>query len=349
MTRNISLLDTNHASALLVPIEHMSLTTCTARSAANMSLTKNVIPTRAALRALARVCQGDSFFPSQCRPKTLRRSIAGCSTRNYAPPRLRPVNAIQDRAKTTMVDAPEAQSFVNDPSRYNPQHPSAPEPKGQDAGDLQNEASGPLLPDISNYYTLFPKTIPHGPPQKTSPQPDSSHLPDHDPSGGTFYINPRDLRKEFLQLQSRHHPDKYPAGSVAHRRAYALSTLLNNAYRTLADPLLRAQYLLQMLYGIDVTNEDNSAHPSDPETLLLVMEAQEELEMASGKDGHLVVQRLREENKARIRESEKELENAFQAGDAERARDESVKLKYWRSLEGGLQDWEPGKEVRLTH
>lgn len=314
-----------------------------------MSLTKNVIPTRAALRALARVCQGDSYFPSRCRTKEQQRGIAGSSARNGAPSRLRPVNAIQARAKTTIVDAPERQGFANDPTRYNPQDPNAPEPKAQNTDDPQSEASGPLLPDISNYYTLFPKTIPHGPPQKTSPLPDSSQLSDRDPSRATFYINPRDLRKEFLQLQSRHHPDKYPAGSVAHRRAYALSTLLNNAYRTLADPLLRAQYLLQMLYGIDVTNEDNSAHPSDPETLMLVMEAQEELEKASGEDGHLVVQRLREENKARIRESEKVLESAFQAGDAERARDESVKLKYWRSLEGGLQDWEPGKEVRLTH
>lgn len=168
----------------------------------------------------------------------------------------------------------------------------------------------------------------------------------------SFYVNPRDLRKEFLQLQSVYHPDKYPAGSTAHQRAYALSTLLNNAYKTLSDPLLRAQYVLQLLYDIDVTSEDNSAHPTDPETLMLVMEAQEELEGAAdadGKEGEQVVERLKEENKARIRETEKGLGEAFEAGDAEGARDWSVKLKYWKSLESGLNEWEPGKEVRLTH
>lgn len=146
-----------------------------------------------------------------------------------------------------------------------------------------------------------------------------------------------------------YHPDKFPAGSAAHQRAYALSTLLNNAYKTLSDPLLRAQYVLQLLYDIDVTNEDNSAHKTDPETLMLVMEAQEELESADGEEGAKIVERLSDENKERIREAEQQLGEAFEASDVDRAKDWSVKLKYWKSLEGGLNDWEPGKEVRLTH
>jgi molecular chaperone HscB len=124
---------------------------------------------------------------------------------------------------------------------------------------------------------------------------------------------------------------------------------LNNAYKTLSDPLLRAQYVLQLLYDIDVMTEDNSAHPTDPETLMLVMEAQEDLEGADGKAGEQVVGRLKEENNTRIRETEKSLGEAFEAGHVEEAKDWSVKFKYWKSLESGLNDWEPGKEVRLTH
>ncbi|KAJ9653368.1 hypothetical protein H2198_007457 [Neophaeococcomyces mojaviensis] len=253
------------------------------------------------------------------------------------------------RHKTTLVDAPERQTFANDPSRYNPLNRTGGEPNHQGTSDPQMDASQTSLPDISNYYTLFPQTLPGGPPRPQSNIPDSNAVVDADPPNSQFYVNPRTLRKEFLQLQSLYHPDKFPAGSVAHQRAYALSTLLNNAFKTLSDPLLRAQYLLQILYDVDVTNEDNSAHPSEPETLMIVMEAQEELENVSSEAGEDVVERLMEENKARIRETEKELGAAFESGDVEEARDQAVKLKYWKSLEGALREWEPGQEVRLTH
>jgi len=248
-----------------------------------------------------------------------------------------------------VIDSPEPQTFANDPTRYDAQNRAGPEPRSQGTEDPQSNASGPVLPDITNYYTLFPKTIPYGPPGASSCIPDSSTVTEGEHPQPAFHINSRELRKEFLQLQSLHHPDKFPAGSVAHQRAYALSTLLNNAYKTLSDPLLRAQYLLEMLYDIDVNNEDNSAHPTDAETLMIVMEAQEELENATSADGEESVERLKTDNRGRIRETETELAAAFEAGDADRAKNESVKLKYWRSLESGLQDWEPGKEVRLTH
>jgi len=256
---------------------------------------------------------------------------------------------VQTRWKSTVIDSPEPQTFANDPTRYHPQNRTGPEPGAQGTEDPQANASGPVLPDITNYYTLFPRTIPHGPPRAASSIPDSSIITKGEHPPASFHINQRELRQEFLKLQSLHHPDKFPAGSVAHRRAYALSTLLNNAYKTLSDPLLRAQYLLQELYDIDVMSEDNSAHPTDPETLMLVMEAQEELESATNEGGEVAVERLKADNRDRINETEKLLGAAFEAGDVDRAKNESVKLKYWRSLESGLGDWEPGKEVRLTH
>lgn len=82
---------------------------------------------------------------------------------------------------------------------------------------------------------------------------------------------------------------------------------------------------------------------------MFVMEAQEELEGAEGAEGEQTVERLREENKGRIRDTERQLGEAFEAGDVEKARDQSVKLKYWKSLEGALNEWEPGRDVRLVH
>lgn len=305
------------------------------------------VPSREALRALARLCSDSTAVQHRSFNSIVRHDLRARATPK---PLIHPKPSIpqQKRLKTTLTDAPEKHDFANDISRYNSQD-RVREPNRQGTSDPQMEADGPILPDITNYYTLFPKTLPGGPPQPPSRVPDSLTLTEPDRPAPVFHINPRELRKEFIQLQSLHHPDKFPAGSVAHQRAYALSTLLNNAYKTLSDPLLRSQYLLQELYDIDVMSEDNSAHPSDPETLMVVMEAQEELEGASREGGEEIVQNLKDENNRRIFETEKELGAAFEAGDKDRARDQSVKLKYWKSLQSGLQEWEPGKEVRLTH
>jgi len=92
--------------------------------------------------------------------------------------------------------------------------------------------------------------------------------------------------------------------------------------------------------------EDNSSHPTDQGTLMEVMEAQERIEQARDQ---LEIDRLKEENSARINETTEKLGKAFEAGDAETAKNECVRLKYWRSLQDGLESWEPGKEVRLVH
>ncbi|KAK5071551.1 hypothetical protein LTR51_006032 [Lithohypha guttulata] len=307
------------------------------------------IPSREALRALARLCRSSRPIAQHHnqRSQSLRQPCLTASIQSHWKHNC--TSSQQTRSKTTLAEAQEPHTFANDPSRYNAQNRIGPEPTRQGTSDPQMEATDPTLPDITNYYTLFPKTLPSGPPQPQSSLPDSSTITNPNKPPPVFHINPRELRHEFLKLQSLHHPDKFQAGTVAHQRAYALSTLLNNAYKTLSDPLLRSQYLLQLLYDIDVTTEDNSTHPSDPETLMVVMEAQEELENVNKEGGEEVVQRLKEENGTRIWRTEKELGSAFEEGDKERARDESVKLKYWMSLQSGLNEWEPGKEVRLTH
>ncbi|CAG8894870.1 unnamed protein product [Penicillium nalgiovense] len=116
-------------------------------------------------------------------------------------------------------------------------------------------------PDITNHYTIFPQTLPAGP-----------------PPGSAFTIPTSDLRREFLQLQGLVHPDKYPNGAEK-QLAEGLSARINEAYRTLLDPLQRAQYILREWHGIDVTAEDASTkHALDAETLMEVMEVQETIE-----------------------------------------------------------------------
>jgi molecular chaperone HscB len=191
-------------------------------------------------------------------------------------------------------------------------------------------------PDITTYYTIFPSTLPAGPPP-------------HSP----FEIDTSSLRREFLKLQAIFHPDKFPQGPVK-QRAEALSARINAAYRTLVDPLQRAQYLLAQWHGIDVLAEDGaSKHPLEMETLMEVMQVQEtieELVAAPAAEAESVINGLREQNTARIEDSLKALSAAFNGNDIEAARAECVRLRFWYNLRDALRDWEPGTaEIRLVH
>lgn len=189
--------------------------------------------------------------------------------------------------------------------------------------DTAAEKQAPKVPQT--HYDFFPQTLPDGPPPK-----------------GHFPIDTRALRREFLQLQAKAHPDLHPAELKA--RAEATSARINEAYKTLSNPLLRAQYLL-WLRGVDVAN-DETLKVEDPGLLMTVLEAREAIEEAVEEhdlDG------LRAENEARIRESEEVLEGAFAGDDIELAKREAVKLRYWVNIWDSLHNWEKGKPVVLQH
>src|SRR5437773_20978 len=60
-------------------------------------------------------------------------------------------------------------------------------------------------------------------------------------------LDAADLEREFYKLSRKLHPDAY-AQSSADQQALALdqSSRLNDAYRTLRDPIARTEYLLQL-------------------------------------------------------------------------------------------------------
>lgn len=226
--------------------------------------------------------------------------------------------------RSTPLRSPQTYRFASTNS------PSAAS-KQQETESANTEASSTASPDISTHYTIFPKTIPSGPPP-SSP----------------FDISLSDLRREFLSLQSLAHPDKYAPG-VEKQRAEALSSRINEAYRTLSDPLLRAQYLLLHRHGIDVTAEDGAAKKEnqDNETLMQVLEVQEAIEEA---EDEATIGELKVENEARVEECVRSLGEAFDRGDIEGARKQCIRLRFWYSVREGLREWEPGnRNVRLVH
>lgn len=61
-----------------------------------------------------------------------------------------------------------------------------------------------------------------------------------------LHLDPQDLERRFYQLSRNLHPDRYARKSPQERRAAENATaVLNDAYRTLKDPLARAEYLLR--------------------------------------------------------------------------------------------------------
>ncbi|HEX9396450.1 MAG TPA: Fe-S protein assembly co-chaperone HscB [Burkholderiales bacterium] len=86
------------------------------------------------------------------------------------------------------------------------------------------------------------------------------------------------LDQAYREIQTRVHPDRYAQAGDAERRAsLQLTTRVNEAYRTLKDPVQRARHILE-LQSVDVGFETNTQMPS--EFLLKQLELREELEGA---------------------------------------------------------------------
>ena len=67
------------------------------------------------------------------------------------------------------------------------------------------------------------------------------------------------LEKAFYAMSRRLHPDRFASRPAAEQEAaLAESSLLNDAYRTLKDPILRTQYLLK-LQGVEMEEQSKAA------------------------------------------------------------------------------------------
>jgi molecular chaperone HscB len=87
------------------------------------------------------------------------------------------------------------------------------------------------------------------------------------------------LDKAYFARQRQWHPDRFVGKPAAERaKASVEAAVLNDAYRTLKDPLARAVYLAE-LNGVELPGDGKTI--DDPELLMEVMDAREELQEAS--------------------------------------------------------------------
>jgi molecular chaperone HscB len=99
------------------------------------------------------------------------------------------------------------------------------------------------------------------------------------------------LEKAYREIQAEVHPDRFAhAGDAERRASLQWTTRVNEAYRTLKDPVQRGRHLLE-LHGVDVAFETNTQMPTD--FLMQQLELREELEAATGKKDPSRLDRLR--------------------------------------------------------
>jgi molecular chaperone HscB len=190
-----------------------------------------------------------------------------------------------------------------------------------------SRSASELPSNPQTHYDFFPTTLPNGPPPT-----------------GSFSVDLKQLRNEFLKLQASAHPDRHPPERKA--AAEALSARINEAYKTLQSPLSRAQYLLSLRGDHSSTNDAAKlGEAQDDQSLLMeVLELREQIEEAETEDQ---ICEIKEENNVRIAESVKILEDAFRSDKMEEAAREAVRLRYWVNVDETCHAWEEGKPAPL--
>lgn len=94
-----------------------------------------------------------------------------------------------------------------------------------------------------------------------------------------FAIDTATLEQTYRTLAAQFHPDKFAAASsFEQKQAMMMASTINEAYRTLKQPIDRAAYLLKSEHQIDADAPEHTSFP--PEFLMQQMEWREALEEA---------------------------------------------------------------------
>lgn len=125
----------------------------------------------------------------------------------------------------------------------------------------------------------------------------------------SFSLDLSELARRQLELSSALHPDKFVGRAKSERRqALGRAIDVNEAHRSLKDPLTRATLLFERL---GISQQEGTEPPASPLLLMEMMEVRENLR-AAGRSGKLeVVEELSNKMRARQRESLDELTKAF--------------------------------------
>lgn len=162
---------------------------------------------------------------------------------------------------------------------------------------------------ITNYYKIFPQTLPQGP-----------------PPAGNFEIDLKQLRSEYIQAQRNAHPD------VAGEGSQVSSADISNAYRALANPLTRAEHILALN---DLNPLEESASLDDEDLLMEIMITRERVSDAERVDE---LGPIAADNEKLFAESEAKVAAALNKGDFETAKSALIELTYLNKVRQAIDE-----------
>jgi molecular chaperone HscB len=143
-----------------------------------------------------------------------------------------------------------------------------------------------------------------------------------------FVLDNAALDAAYLEVQGRVHPDKFVNASDAEKRvAMQWSTLANEAYQTLKNPLKRAAYLCE-LNGADLNVDTNTAMPSA--FLVQQMEWREALDEARAEKNIAALEELEADLRSVCSKQKRQLVKLLDAQDFENA---VQRVREWMFLE----------------
>ncbi len=143
----------------------------------------------------------------------------------------------------------------------------------------------------------------------------------------SLVLDEAELQKRFYELSRQWHPDRFARNSEAERdHALENSSRLNDAYRTLRDPILRAMYVLE-LEGFEIGEQRSKDVP--PELLEEVFELNMALEELRGGDesARPQLETARKNFEAMLNRSGSQLEELFRAWDSSREKEKLQEVR----------------------
>jgi molecular chaperone HscB len=142
----------------------------------------------------------------------------------------------------------------------------------------------------------------------------------------TYNINLRNLETKFLELQKLYHPDK----TSLNPESVMLSSLINQAYETLQNNLMRAIYLVNTWYNFDILSEQTII---DNELMEQILQLQTELFQVQG--NKQLTQNFKVKIQTKIESIEKELEKmlaTYEISTKQFAIKKVIELKFYCSM-----------------
>ncbi len=132
-----------------------------------------------------------------------------------------------------------------------------------------------------------------------------------------FDIDAENLEQTYRALAAHFHPDKFASASAfEQKQAVMMSSTINDAYRTLKNPIDRAAYLLKT-QGIDADAPEHTSFA--PDFLMQQMEWRETLMEARAENDLKTLENLNDEIRAEQEKLFSDLKQSFARQDYDTA------------------------------